>query len=84
MIYLSLRWETKIGEVNKNLTLIWRAIRTAKMNNEVIRRAIIRSLKVKPLYSLMIQIRRCIQINLSGDMSLIFTNNKTRVEMLTH
>ena len=37
MIYLSLRWETKIGEVNKNLTSIWRAIRTAKMNNEVIR-----------------------------------------------
>ena len=31
----------------------------------------------------MIQISRCIQINLSG-VSLIFTNNKTRVEILTH
>ena len=38
MIHLSLRWETKIGEVNKNLTSIWRAIRTAKMNN-ILKRA---------------------------------------------
>ena len=41
MLYLPTRWETNIGKGNKNMTSIWRAIKTAKTNNEVLRTPIL-------------------------------------------
>ena len=46
MIYLPMRWATNIGKGNKNMTLIWQAIRTATTNNEVLRTPILISFMV--------------------------------------
>ena len=73
MLYLPTRWETNIGKCNKNMTLIWRAIRNAKTNNEVLHTPILISFMVL----------NCTVIFIC-DLSFISTDDKSMVEMVTH
>ena len=73
MLYLPTRWETNIGKCNKNMTLIWRAIRNAKTNNEVLHTPILISFMAL----------NCTVIFIC-DLSFISTDDKSMVEMVTH